>query len=241
MSVIETLERYLLQHFKEDIFQQPLFSSWEKALRFEIAAASAKMTDANVLKQTVERAVTLFDEVFREDDDLLVVAHVYTKKGHNFLERRPLTTYRTFVKSQETLAHLRYIEIPDCPHLNGDDMITHRFLQPGRKKDIEYHLLMELKCTEDTRMPLTGLKKVPNSRYEVFIVNLSRNMIFNHYNEFGCDIIAADIEELRSLYDTYNEWIEDANRERIDAMFWKRERNSCPTYKKKNSLCAKQC
>ncbi|MDW0110928.1 DUF3885 domain-containing protein [Sporosarcina aquimarina] len=219
MTVIETLEKYLLQHFKEDLFQQPLFTTWEKALRFEIAEPAAKMTDADVLKQTVERAVTLFEEVFREEDDLLVVAQVYTKKGHNFLERRPLTTYRTFVKNQETLANLRYVEIPESPHQNGDTMVTHRFLQPGRKKDIEYHLLMELKCTEDIRMPLTGLKKVPNSRYEVFVINLSRNIIFNHYSEFGCDIIAADIEQLRFLYDTYNEWIEDANRERMDAMF----------------------
>ncbi|WP_432352930.1 DUF3885 domain-containing protein [Sporosarcina sp. A2] len=68
-------------------------------------------------------------------------------------------------------------------------------------------------------MPITWLKKVPRSKYEIYFLNQTRNIIFHLYSERGCDIIAADKEELRVLYETYNDWIAEEHRERRDAMF----------------------
>ncbi|MBD7908527.1 DUF3885 domain-containing protein [Sporosarcina sp. Sa3CUA8] len=199
--------------------QAPLFLRWETALRFELTEPGVTMDSPNGLKQAIQRSVALFDEVFGDEDDLLVVAEVYTKKNHNFFEKRPLSTYRTFVKSQEVLDHLRHELVTEPRSAEGEEMITHRFLQPCRKQDLRYSLMLETKLFEQERMPITGLKKQPNSRFELYYLNQNRHIIFHVFSERGCDIIATDRNEIRPLYEKYNEWIEKAHRSMIDARF----------------------
>lgn len=177
------------------------------------------MDSPNGLKQAIQRSVALFDEVFEDEDDMLVVAEVYTKKNHNFFEKRPLSTYRTFVKSQDVLDHLRHELVTEPRSAEGDEMITHRFLQPCRKQDLRYSLMFETKCFEQERMPITGLKKQPNSRFELYYLNQNRHIIYHLFSERGCDIIATNMEEIRPLYEKYNEWIEKAHRSMIDVRF----------------------
>lgn len=177
------------------------------------------------LKQAIQRSVALFDEVVGDEDTLLVVAEVYTKKNHNFFEKRPLTTYRTFVKTQEAMDRIRHELIPEPRSEEGDEMITHRFLQPCRKNELHYDKMFQTKCFENERLPITGLKKQPNSRFELYYLNQTRHIIYHVYSELGCDIIAADLEQIRPLYEKYNGWIEKANRSIMDARF--AEPNTC--------------
>ncbi|MGG0643519.1 DUF3885 domain-containing protein [Sporosarcina gallistercoris] len=171
------------------------------------------------LKRAIHRSVTLFDEVFGDEDTLLVVADVYTKKNHDFFEKRPLSVYRTFVKTQEVLDQMRHELVTEPRSTEGEEMVTHRFLQPCRKKDLHYGLMFETKCFEQERMPITGLKKQPGSRFEIYYLNQTRHIIFHLFSERGCDIIAADMDEIRPLYDKYNGWIEKSYRSMIDARF----------------------
>ncbi|MFD1206338.1 DUF3885 domain-containing protein [Sporosarcina contaminans] len=46
-----------------------------------------------------------------------------------------------------------------------------------------------------------------------------KKMIYHLYDDRGCDIIAVNIEDLRELYEKYNDWILDYDRERIDLLF----------------------
>ncbi len=207
------------QHFKKEILQSPLFPSWDKGLRFELSEPGARLDDKGGLKQAIHRSVTLFDEVFRDEDDLLIVADVFTKKNYDFFEKRPLTTYRTFVKTQEVLDQIRHELITEPRSADGDEMITHRFLQPCRKSDLRYDLMLETKCFEQERLPITGLMKEPDSRFQLYYLNKTRNIIYHLFSERGCDIIASDIEQIRPLYEMYTEWIENDHRALIDTRF----------------------
>ncbi|WP_432352932.1 DUF3885 domain-containing protein [Sporosarcina sp. A2] len=199
--------------------QPPLFSSWEHALRFEISKPGSNLEKPEDLQQAMYRAVALIDEILSDEDQLLVVGDVYTSKKHNFLENRPVSTYQMFVKNEEVLSSLRYELIPESSLEDGEEMVTHRFLHQVHKNQIHYEFLVETKCCEHVRVPITGLKNNPRSGYEFYLINQSRNIIYHLYGERGCDIIAADREELRTLYEMYSDWIEEENRERMDAMF----------------------
>lgn len=188
-------------------------------MRFELSESEAVMDSPNGLKQAILRSVTLFDEVFGEEDNLLVVAEVYTKKNHDFFEKRPLSTYRTFVKNQEVLDQMRHELVTESQSAEGDEMITHRFLQPCRKQDLRYPLMLETKLFEQSRLPITGLKKQPGSRFELYYLNQTRHLIYHLFSERGCDIIATNMDEIRPLYEKYNEWIDTSYRPMIDAMF----------------------
>ncbi|MGE7768026.1 DUF3885 domain-containing protein [Peribacillus sp. NPDC096540] len=50
------------------------------------------------------------------------------------------------------------------------------------------------------------MKKNPVSGYEIYFVNLP-NKIFHLYDGHGCDILAADKEAIRVLYEECTDWI----------------------------------
>lgn len=58
---------------------------------------------------------------------------------------------------------------------------------------------------------------------EVFFVNRDRKLIFHMYDDRGLDIIASNIEQLRPLYNQYNNWLLDYNREKMDHLFMIRD------------------
>ena len=217
--VILVFTNFLNRYFHGELLTPSLFETWKPALRFEISDEEATMADIDAMQEAVERSVTLFDEVFYEEDNLLVVADVYTTKDHLFLKKRPLTTYRTFVKEQDVLNQLRHELIPEGISEEGEEMVTHRFLQPGCKMDIQYELLMEHVCYESVRIPLTGLREQPNATFEIYFLNLDRGMVYHLYNERGCDILASDKNDLRFLYEKYTHWICEKERSKMDALF----------------------
>ncbi|WCR25026.1 DUF3885 domain-containing protein [Paenibacillus thiaminolyticus] len=44
-------------------------------------------------------------------------------------------------------------------------------------------------------------------------------MIYHLYDDRGCDVICADVDPLRPLYEEFNDWILDYDREKIEALF----------------------
>ncbi|MEH6930498.1 DUF3885 domain-containing protein, partial [Priestia megaterium] len=67
--------------------------------------------------------------------------------------------------------------------------------------------------------PSTIMKSNPQSGYDIYFINLSKKMIFHLYDDRGCDILASNKESIRFLYEEYNNWILDYNREEIDLLF----------------------
>nr|WP_308291994.1 DUF3885 domain-containing protein [Priestia aryabhattai] len=63
------------------------------------------------------------------------------------------------------------------------------------------------------------MKSNPQSGYDIYFINLSKKMIFHLYDDRGCDILASNKESIRFLYEEYNNWILDYNREEIDLLF----------------------
>jgi Domain of unknown function (DUF3885) len=52
-----------------------------------------------------------------------------------------------------------------------------------------------------------------------FFLNISKKIIYHLYDDRGCDVIAADREHIRLLYEVRNEWILDYDRDKIDSTF----------------------
>src|SRR5690606_31988449 len=99
------------------------------------------------------------------------------------------------------------------------DIAIYRFQYACRKGDIRYPQLLQAICYEDFRHPSRILKNNQQSGCQIYFINLSQKLIYHLYDDRGCDIIAADKEDIRYLYDQYNDWILDYDREKIDAVF----------------------
>jgi hypothetical protein len=54
---------------------------------------------------------------------------------------------------------------------------------------------------------------------DIYFININKQLIFHMYDDRGLDIIAANIETLRPIYEKHNNWLLDYDREKIDKQF----------------------
>ena len=54
---------------------------------------------------------------------------------------------------------------------------------------------------------------------DVFLINVTKDIIMFIYDDRGCEVIAKNKETIRNLYEKYKEWIPDYERESIDSLF----------------------
>lgn len=215
-ELMNTLKTYLVEYFTGIELAPALFYETNKAIRFEISESIA-FDEPDFLKQAFYRSITLFEAVFGEDDEIMMVTDVHS--NNHFLRERPLNVYSKFIKRKELLYTLRFSTIPNPHGDEEEDIQTHRFMLTCKKQDIRYKQLLKAICYEDFANPTTILKRNPESGYDIFFINLSRNIIYHLYDDRGCDIIAADRESIRFLYEQYSDWILEYDRQEVDQDF----------------------
>ncbi len=130
--------------------------------------------------------------------------NVYNK----FIKKRDLK----FQINQETLAFLFEDE-------EADLYCTYQFSLKCLAEDIKYPLIQAANHEDFPGLyPRFGRKK-EISYPDVFLVNVSKDIIMFIYDDRGCEVIAKNKETIRNLYEKYKEWIPDYERESIDTLF----------------------
>ena len=214
--MIAELNTFINENFKGLTLEPPLFYSWENSIRFEVATPEVSFYENKNLQLAFDRAITLFKKVFAEGDEMLLVTDVNTTCEDLYLQSRPLNVYRKYIKDKERRYKLRYQRFD---WVSDEEITTHRFVLPCGKKDIRYVPLLKAICYEDFAHPSTILKNNRQSGYEIYFINVTQKLIFHLYDDRGCDVIAADKETIRSLYEECNAWILDYDRDRINLVF----------------------
>lgn len=215
---MQNLESFFDHKFNAVTLQSPLFNSWDIAIRFDILNPLLTNKDSNDLEDAFQRSTTLYDEIFRDEDELLVIADVRTTEDHLFLEE-PLKVYRSYIKQQDVLDKLRHELIPDVCNEEGEQLVVHRFTLGCKKKDIRYEIILREICYKDFGEVMIQLEQKPQSSIEFYFINLTRGIIYHLYDGPGCDILALKKEEIQFLYESYNDWISEEERNQIDSVF----------------------
>ena len=218
----DILHSFLEKHFERLILSPSLFYSWKNSIRFEISNPLIPYYKREHLEQAFYRSVRLFEAVFREEDEILFVTDVHSMKKDLFLQKRPLNVYSKYIKNKEKLYQLSHQLLPsvfDGEENDDDQSVTHRFVLSCKKPELKYVQLLKAICYEDFTHPSTILKNNPQSGYDIYFVNLSKEIIFHLYDDRGCDVLASNKESIKFLYEEYNHWILDYDREEIDRLF----------------------
>ena len=219
-----TLNQFLAKHFDGLVLRPPLFYLWDYGIRFEISDPELAFGDKANLKQVYKRYTEIFHKVFDANDQILLVANVYSEKESRFLQKRPLNIYRKYVKNKKRLNQLQHTIIPSVflDDEDGDDYkdeVIHQFVLPCQKNEIRYVPLLSAISYEDFCHPSCILKGFPRNGYDVFFVNATKKVVYHLYDDRGCDVIASNKETIRPLYEEHNEWILDYDRQKIDDLF----------------------
>ncbi|KRE07069.1 hypothetical protein ASE46_25015 [Bacillus sp. Root239] len=217
-----TLSSFLEKNFEGLTLSPALFYSWKYSIRFEISDPLISSHEKDCLNQAFHRSITLFQRVLGEGDEILFVADVHTTNKDLSLHKRPLNVYLKYIKDKKRLYHLNHYRLPSVfqdEDEDDDQSLTHRFVISCKKTELRYAQLLKAINYEDFAHPSTILKSNPQSGYDIYFINLSKKMIFHLYDDRGCDVLASSKESIRFLYEEYNNWILDYNREEIDLLF----------------------
>ncbi|MGZ4135582.1 MAG: DUF3885 domain-containing protein [Tumebacillaceae bacterium] len=219
MQQDETLQDYLDQHFPTLKLDVPLFYLADVGLRFEIATDECMTSKAFEL-QTIHRALTLFRAVHAPDDEIFLVVNADREMDDFRFNRDRLHVFRRIVRDARVLKKLTCTAFPffgaenEAEALENQHVKTYRYSLACRVSDVNvYHLI---RCIA---LQFTDPKYRPQLDAFVMVINKSKHTVFNFYDYRGLDIVAERKETLEPIYTTYNDWILDHDREKIDQLF----------------------
>lgn len=218
----DRLHSLLTQSFNGIELEPALFYAWEPGIRFEISDPNQSYDEPGHLERAFKRSTSLFDAVFSEEDEILFVTDLITWRDKPFIQKKPLNIYKKYIKKPQALYKLQLKNI-ELPEFDEGGITARRFSYACRKNDIRYPQLLKAVCYQDFNHP-SSITNNQGSHARVYFINLSQKLIYHLYDDRGCDIIAADKEAIRFLYEQYNEWILDYDREKIDAVFKGKQR-----------------
>ncbi|MBG9912283.1 hypothetical protein ABD83_12405 [Bacillus xiamenensis] len=210
----DLIDTFLKHNFPDLLLAPPLFYEWPYGLRFEVADWSLGK-ESDVLEKAGDRAFDIVRYAFHPEDEMLFVTDVYTQHEHE-LTKRKLLVYQKYVDRQvrHRLRHERLTYVQ--PNLE-ETMKIERFMLHCQMQDIRLRPLLHAICQEDFYTPNQIMKG--KLGYEIYLINLSKQMIFHLYDDRGCDLIAADPEHLRPVYEGLQHWLLTYDLARMDQLF----------------------
>lgn len=221
--MINKLGFFLDKYFDGLILAPGLFYSLKHSIRFELSP-SLPENEKQCTDQIFERSITLFNKLFSETDEMLFVTDVHSISADKYLQRKPLNVYSKYVKQKQILYKPQYkllasVFDEEDRHEENGKSITHRFVLPCRKKEINYLQLLMAISYEDFAHPTTILKNSYQNGYDIYFVNVTRKLIYHLYDDRGCDVLASNKEDIHFLYEEDNDWILEYDRAEIDHLF----------------------
>jgi hypothetical protein len=165
------------------------------------------------LKEVYKRAITLFESLHSDDEEIFVVANV-NDYGDNSTFKHKIKIFSRYVRDKAILYKLKHKVIPYVFPEDDEEgkYQTHRFILRCKTSDIKYISLLKAICNQDM-----GLK--PSLSHDIFFINIKRETIYHVYDDRGCDLLAKSPKTIRDIYNKYNHWILDYDREDIDKVF----------------------
>lgn len=206
------LNDYMNENFPQLILRPPLFYNWEIGIRFELGLDY--YSEENIYMQEVyKRAITLFESLHFQDEEIFIVVDV-NDIGDSKTYKQKARIFSPYIRSQSLLYTLKHTEMPYIFPEDDEEgkYKTHRFTLQCKLSDVKYIPLLKAICNQDL-----GIQ--PSIIHRIYFLNIKRKTIFHIYDDRGCDLLATSPESIRDLYFTYNEWILDYDKDKIDQVF----------------------
>jgi hypothetical protein len=211
LTLKQEYRQYIDSNFQGFEIRKPLFYNWDKGLRFDLQVGKVNSDEYFINVQN--RANELFESVFNNNDRIFIVLNEYKW-------RRKKIRDKNYVYNQIENLHR--------------DRISYRKINnlyiPGDKFDNWNQAIIKTKVGEVNYMNIIAAignidfpQREPRldkagflSNKEIYFINIEKPLIFNMYDDRGLDIITSDIKYIEPIYNRYNDWILDYDRELID-------------------------
>ncbi|MFZ3590112.1 DUF3885 domain-containing protein [Bacillus sp. DJP31] len=204
------------EYFPNLVLRPPLFYNWKIGIRFELGVEWSReycYENSPYVQEVYKRVVSIFESVHSKDDDIFVVIDVNDfRDGKTYMHNSRI--FSPYIYKKSVLYKLKHSEMP-CIFPDDDEdgkYKTHRFTLTCKASDIKYIPLLKALCNQDL-----GIQ--PSILHRVYFLNIKKKTIFHVYDDRGCDLLATSTESIRDIYNTYNYWILDYDKDVVDEVF----------------------
>ena len=222
------LRDYINTNFPGLVLKPSLYYQWNNSIHFDLAKGLYQLQDdtdnlnPDYFNTVYDQAISLFNELFSDEDKILLVTNVYQHRNYIRRSKRKIKVYSHYIKSKNVRCYLKQEIIPYMfdDEEEAGDYCTSQFSLECRKRDISYRLLIKAICNQD----FPSLKpRLSNPYYrfdpDVFFINVTKNVILYIYDDRGVEVIASDLETIRLIYEKYGDMIDEYCREEIEHQF----------------------
>ncbi|MEE3808726.1 MULTISPECIES: DUF3885 domain-containing protein [Lysinibacillus] len=210
------LNDYMNENFPSLLLRPPLFYNWEIGIRFELGVERARDCDYEdrlYIQEVYKRAVTLFEALHLQDEEIFMVVDVNDFGGRKTYQHKA-RIFSPYIYDKSVLYKLKHTEMSSIFPEDDEDgkYKTHRFTLACKTSDLKYIPLLKAVCNQDL-----GIQ--PSIFHRIYFLNIKKKTIFHVYDDRGCDLLATSPESIRDIYYTYNDWILDYDKDKIDKVF----------------------
>lgn len=215
-------EEYLQKSFPDLPLESPLFYNAKAGIRFELGSINLGNVDAAYFKNVNARAVTLFEHIFEENSDLLLVVKSYEPLKKIQDSSKETSLFHRYIKDKDLLHSIDFKEEKTAPievrteateEFEDDfDGPSYQYILSCKREQVDYQGILAAKANMDFAIE-------PSIKDEVFFVHTEKNIIFYMYDDRGADVVSNEKTNLMDLYRKFNDWILDYDRKKIDRIF----------------------
>lgn len=213
-TILKEYEQFLRTNFKELRLRTPLFYRWDFGLRFDLQTEETGTNE--YFQEVTKRASTIFHSVFASSDKVFLVYMDYKYK------RQKIRLLNFTFKQIENLQQTEISYTKEKRLYEPSDKFEVRNIAIVKLTADRIHHQNILTAIGNTDFP-PRIPRLDNNSIltnkEVYFINIDKKLIFHMYDDRGLDLISADKESLRSIYEKYNDWILDNDREKIQKQF----------------------
>jgi len=187
------LPEFMFSHFNRVDFGGDLFQQWPVGIRFEIGI------------EQVSRAVKLFDFAFAKSEAIILVSQDW------ILDRSLARCFTTLFKTPGVFlsepAEFQSVEV--LPFDETPYRLTWTQLSP---RSLNAPAMFQAIANREQQ----GTPKIASG---VYVIDSGSKIIMHMYDDRGLDVIAAALDTLRPMFETFGEWLLDNQRRRIEFRF----------------------
>lgn len=200
------LQQYLKDEFVGVSLFDDSFVGKEFAVRIKLEKKLYQLKDDSdeinpqYFRNVYEKATQIFNEVFKDNDELYLVAHIRSELNS---KKRKSNIFNRYLKNTNDKYKLKYKQVL----LDDDEKIEQFSVFLSSKNKINYSMLIKAICNQDFR----SLQPRFNSKYtyypEIFFINKNKNVILNIFDDRGCFVLFNNPNDFYSFSEKYNEFL----------------------------------
>ena len=224
MWALYSLQQYramstiLSEQFPDLKLQKPLYYNWESSIRFEIGPPEVSLwksrenalLNEEYFSVALHRATEIFNKAFSPDDEIEIIHQRFSDgrqklKKNNFISRHifPKAIYETASEKLQNIYEIEYKQ----HHWHRLTYSNLRTIDIDCNAILQASINLDFSCRGETYIG------------ECYFINKSKGIILHIYDDRGMDVLGAEKCSIKSLYEEFNQWILDYNRDEIDTVF----------------------